>query len=369
MTTPVYNLFISYNSRDHEQVSRLRDELTELGCESVFLDRLHLQPGLNWVDDLEAALLSSRSMAVFLGDRDMGRWQLRERAWALDQTTLQNSYKVIPVLLPGAKPPLGFLQQQMWIDLRQSENPRLLLPDRERKQQLKRLVEAIRGQEVPEKRESSRYQSPYRGLQAFREEDAGLFFGRDAAIRDLQELVRQQRLIAVTGASGCGKSSVVCAGLLPKLRKVTRGREVWDIVTMFPRTDPFKSLAEEFQPLIQPPTVVDLQLQTQINDCHANLLQKKLFLEDLVKVRAGEAAWHHAITAGDRPVGRVVHTVHGRRSAGTVHRGSVKDRSCSAYSDHSDLHHSLGLLWSDLQQPTTAGRHRQVASGSGADES
>lgn len=288
MTTPVYDLFISYNSRDHELVSRLRDELTQLGCESVFLDRLHLQPGQNWVDDLEAALLSSRSMAVFLGAGDMGRWQLRERAWALDQTTLQNSYKVIPVLLPGAKPPLGFLQQQMWIDLRLGTNPRLPLPDRERTQQLKRLAEAIRGQAEPVIRDSSCYESPYRGLQAFREEDAGLFFGRDAAIKDLQELVRQQRLIAVTGASGCGKSSVVRAGLLPKLRKVTRGQEVWDIVTMFPRTDPLKSLAEAFQPLVKPRTEDAEQCRIQINERRADLAEKRLFLEDLVKVAMDE---------------------------------------------------------------------------------
>jgi WD40 repeat protein/class 3 adenylate cyclase len=55
---------------------------------------------------------------------------------------------------------------------------------------------------------------PYRGLLAFRPDDADLFFGRDAVVADVLERVAAGRFLAVIGASGSGKSSVVRAGVL-----------------------------------------------------------------------------------------------------------------------------------------------------------
>jgi len=43
---------------------------------------------------------------------------------------------------------------------------------------------------------------PYRGLQAFREEDAPFFFGRDAFADQPAGAVKQRSLVAVVGASG-----------------------------------------------------------------------------------------------------------------------------------------------------------------------
>jgi WD40 repeat protein len=61
--------------------------------------------------------------------------------------------------------------------------------------------------------------SPYVGLRPFFEREALLFFGRDAHVRDLlAKLERRQRFLAVLGASGTGKSSLVRAGLIPALR-------------------------------------------------------------------------------------------------------------------------------------------------------
>jgi Novel STAND NTPase 1 len=58
---------------------------------------------------------------------------------------------------------------------------------------------------------------PYPGLAYFGPGDANLFFGRDAAITRLSEAVGRQSLTALVGASGSGKSSVVLAGLAPRL--------------------------------------------------------------------------------------------------------------------------------------------------------
>ena len=61
--------------------------------------------------------------------------------------------------------------------------------------------------------------NPYRGLLSFREEDAELYFGRDALADALAEDVRTRRVTVVVGPSGYGKSSLVAAGVLPRLRK------------------------------------------------------------------------------------------------------------------------------------------------------
>ena len=59
---------------------------------------------------------------------------------------------------------------------------------------------------------------PYRGLQPFGTDDAEEFFGRDADIQAALARLSGSPFLAVSGASGCGKSSLVLAGLVPALR-------------------------------------------------------------------------------------------------------------------------------------------------------
>lgn len=59
--------------------------------------------------------------------------------------------------------------------------------------------------------------NPYRGLKSYDQKHAPLFFGREDEIDDLVQRVDQQPFLAVLGASGTGKSSLVKAGLLPRL--------------------------------------------------------------------------------------------------------------------------------------------------------
>lgn len=57
--------------------------------------------------------------------------------------------------------------------------------------------------------------NPYRGLQPYTSKDAKLFFGREQAVTTVSELVATHRVTLVTGETGVGKSSLICAGLLP----------------------------------------------------------------------------------------------------------------------------------------------------------
>nr|BFE57464.1 hypothetical protein GCM10020063_019900 [Dactylosporangium thailandense] len=63
---------------------------------------------------------------------------------------------------------------------------------------------------------------PYRGLEAFGVDDAARFFGREPVVADLLQRAGELPLIAVTGRSGSGKSSVIAAGLVAALRAQER---------------------------------------------------------------------------------------------------------------------------------------------------
>lgn len=89
---------------------------------------------------------------------------------------------------------------------------------------------------------------PYQGLAAFREEHAGVFFGREEATGRLVAATAQRPLLALLGASGSGKSSVVFAGLVPALRRSGR----WEEVDLRPGRQPFESLAAALVPLLLP---------------------------------------------------------------------------------------------------------------------
>jgi WD40 repeat protein/energy-coupling factor transporter ATP-binding protein EcfA2 len=89
---------------------------------------------------------------------------------------------------------------------------------------------------------------PYRGLAAFREEDAPFFYGREVVTQKLVASVKQKPFIAVIGASGSGKSSVVFAGLIPQLKQDTNHN--WLIVPFRPGNNPFESLAQALAPLL-----------------------------------------------------------------------------------------------------------------------
>jgi len=87
--------------------------------------------------------------------------------------------------------------------------------------------------------------NPYQGLSAFGEEDAAFFFGREKFVDGLVQATYDQSLVAVIGPSGSGKSSVVFAGLIPKLTQ----QGGWKFAHFRPGSDPFYALAQALVPL------------------------------------------------------------------------------------------------------------------------
>src|SRR6266516_4330141 len=93
--------------------------------------------------------------------------------------------------------------------------------------------------------------SPYRGLNAFEERDAGYFFGRDVAAGEVLErisgAIRFGGLLMVSGVSGAGKSSLLRAGVLPRIRgaglRSAPGSASWPCLLFSPGDRPLDELA------------------------------------------------------------------------------------------------------------------------------
>ena len=84
--------------------------------------------------------------------------------------------------------------------------------------------------------------APYVGLAAFQPEDAGRFFGRDKLVSDLLARLRQRRFLGVFGSSGCGKSSLLRAGLVARL-SAEREQDSAPIVVFTPGQHPVEECA------------------------------------------------------------------------------------------------------------------------------
>ena len=94
---------------------------------------------------------------------------------------------------------------------------------------------------------------PYKGMAYFDEADAPLFFGREALTAELLGRLHEHPFLAVVGASGSGKSSLVRAGLIPALKGTTvvvdgvvrpEGSEDWLYRVITPTDRPLQALAD-----------------------------------------------------------------------------------------------------------------------------
>jgi hypothetical protein len=244
-----YHAFLSYNSQDRLAVLEVYGRLKREGLEP-YLEWEDLPPGVEYQAALAQALHESMTCVVFLGPSGLGPWQKQELQVALDKRARDQAFHVIPVMLPGTERPrrgdvahLEFLINASWVEF-------LTTLDDERA--FRSLVWGITGTRPQEPDE--RYEEglcPYRGLEAFRPEDAKFFFGRDnltgwlvSALRREVRAAQGVRFLSVLGPSGSGKSSVVLAGLVPKLKAgMIEGSEHWPVAILRREDDPLKNLA------------------------------------------------------------------------------------------------------------------------------
>ena len=86
------------------------------------------------------------------------------------------------------------------------------------------------------------FESPFPGLRPFEARESDLFFGREDDIFELLSRLRHMRFLAVVGASGCGKSSLVRAGLIASLSDEALPGD-WRVAVLRPWQSPVAQLA------------------------------------------------------------------------------------------------------------------------------
>jgi WD40 repeat protein len=241
-----FDVFLSYNSRDRAVVEQIAQRLRHAGLEP-WLDRWSLTPGGEWQRELAAGLEAAAACAVCVGPHDLGAWEQQELALALDRAARERGFRLFPVLLPGVEDPFEpnslphFLRARTWVDFRRGQEDDRALQD---------LVNAVRGVPFgpPPAVSAARVDElvPYQGLRAFGEEDAQWFFGRDREVQRLVEKLKSSRFLAVLGPSGSGKSSLVRAGLVPRLRAgALTGSARWRVCVLRPGAAPLTALAAQ----------------------------------------------------------------------------------------------------------------------------
>ncbi|NET37055.1 MAG: caspase family protein, partial [Cyanothece sp. SIO1E1] len=83
--------------------------------------------------------------------------------------------------------------------------------------------------------------NPYIGLRSYTAEDRLYYHGRDQVVNDLVDKCQKEPLVVVTGGSGVGKSSLLAAGLVPRLEEMG-----WEVLPIFtPSRDPLSKLESE----------------------------------------------------------------------------------------------------------------------------
>jgi formylglycine-generating enzyme required for sulfatase activity len=93
----------------------------------------------------------------------------------------------------------------------------------------------------------TRPERPYPGLRPFDEKEWAIFFGREEMIDEVIGRLAESRLVLIHGISGSGKSSLVRAGVLPKLALQYRRHDApWLTCAMRPSGGPLWNLAAEF---------------------------------------------------------------------------------------------------------------------------
>ena len=93
--------------------------------------------------------------------------------------------------------------------------------------------------------------NPFPGLRPFLPEESDLFFGRKTESEEVLQKLLTNRFVAVTGASGSGKSSIVYSGVVPGLIKQSeKDGSAWKLISFRPGKDPLESLANTFAKFI-----------------------------------------------------------------------------------------------------------------------
>lgn len=231
-------IFISHSSEDSAQAERLLEWLHGQGFVSAFLDvdteGGGMTPGIEWEKKLYRELSACDAVILILTKNWFdSKWCFVEYAQARALGKAIFPLQEEPAAAKLVSPEIHHLS---------------LIKNRETA--LKQLrVELMRI--AVDKRSGFAWDSQrpvFPGLLAFREADAAIYFGRDDSIQQLMERLNArsaqggEKLVVVLGASGSGKSSLLRAGIVPRLK---RDVDRWIVLPVVrPQLHPLNELAQ-----------------------------------------------------------------------------------------------------------------------------
>ena len=237
------SLFISHSNKDAAIAADVGRRLRAEGYTDFYLDfdpEQGTPAGRSWEREIYAQLRRVDGVIFLASPTSV------ESKWCFAELTIARLLtKPIFPLRPEESACLGAFDDVQWIDLFCGGDP------------FTRLWAGLR-QAGFDPRDSFSWdptRSPYPGLQAFAPEDAAVFFGRDGKIDELMDRLDPftrgvSQSVNIVGPSGSGKSSLLRAGLLPRLRRLP---DRWVVLApMVPGSRPRTNLARSFaQALIE----------------------------------------------------------------------------------------------------------------------
>lgn len=266
-------IFISYASEDTEAVSlskKIHSWLKDWRYDSVFLDK-HPQdgihPGNDWRKTLHQKLRDSRAVIAICSAR------YKESAWCVGEVSIAIycGKLVIPILL-GTKALPIILDDLQAIVLPDAITYKSDDESTARKQLKKVLDDSLSWRD---RHAWDKTKSPFPGLSPFDHHLAMVFFGRDGDIDQVMEKImvssgNQSAFLLLLGASGCGKSSLVRAGIVPRLKYDQRLK--WIVLEPFrPGKDPFVDLHKSLSRCVKPQTLSPCQKPLTCDEMLKNL--------------------------------------------------------------------------------------------------
>ena len=115
-----YDVFLSHSHEDANAVEILATHVEDDASLSVWLDKWVLVPGEHWQQAMAKGLHEAKTCAVCIGKNTPRGWFKEEIERALNRQTKCSSFRVIPVLLPGADNTAvdDFLELRTWVDFK-----------------------------------------------------------------------------------------------------------------------------------------------------------------------------------------------------------------------------------------------------------
>ena len=226
-----YDLFIAYAEAEGAWVHGYLLPALGLPDESI-ITRHSFQPGAPFAAEFERAVRDSRYTVLILSPAYLAdEWSSLGEDLASHLTVIGRQQRLIPLLRKPCEVPLR-LDFRVRLDCTERTNW-----DREMARLRVLLSQPEPRPETP--------RCPYPGMIPFKLDDARFFYGREAEIDQMLQCLRHQRFLMVIGDSGSGKSSLINAGLLPKLNASTFfSPGYWLVRTMRPGSQPLQTLSQ-----------------------------------------------------------------------------------------------------------------------------